>query len=82
VQDYDPVGASTMVLMSDIKGGGEPIPSVQVNAHLDKSHITAHTYPDAADPDGICSFRVDIDIATCKGNFFFACTADCSFTER
>ena len=65
VQDYDPVGASTMVLMSDIKGGGEPIPSVQVSAHLDKSHITAHTYPDASDPDGICSFRVDIDIATC-----------------
>jgi S-adenosylmethionine decarboxylase len=65
VQDYDPVGASTMVLMSDLKGGGEPIPSVQVNAHLDKSHITAHTYPDAADPDGICSFRVDIDVATC-----------------
>ena len=65
VQDYDPVGASTMVLMSDIKGGGEPIPSVQVSHHLDKSHITAHTYPDAADPDGICTFRVDIDIATC-----------------
>lgn len=65
VQDYDPVGASTMVLMSDIKGGGEPIPSAQINCHLDKSHITAHTYPDAADPDGICSFRVDIDIATC-----------------
>ncbi len=65
VQDYDPVGASTMVLMSDIKGGGEPIPSVQVSAHLDKSHITAHTYPDAADPDGICTFRVDIDVATC-----------------
>ncbi len=65
VQDYDPVGASTMVLMSDLKGGGDPIPSAQVNCHLDKSHITAHTYPDAADPDGICSFRVDIDIATC-----------------
>lgn len=65
VQDYDPVGASTMVLMSDIKGGGEPIPQVSVNAHLDKSHITAHTYPDASDPDGICSFRVDIDVATC-----------------
>lgn len=65
VQDYDPVGASTMVLMSDLKGGGEPIPSVQVSAHLDKSHITAHTYPDAADPEGICSFRVDIDVATC-----------------
>lgn len=65
VQDYDPVGASTMVLMSDIKGGGEPLPSVQLSAHLDKSHITAHTYPDAADPDGICTFRVDIDVATC-----------------
>ena len=65
VQDYDPIGASTMVLMSDLKGGGEPIPSPQVSHHLDKSHITAHTYPDAADPDGICSFRVDFDIATC-----------------
>lgn len=65
VQDYDPVGASTMVLMSDIKGGGEPIPSAQVSAHLDKSHITSHTYPDASDPEGICTFRVDIDVATC-----------------
>lgn len=68
-QDYEPVGASTMVLMSDIKGGkwdeDKKIPSTQVNCHLDKSHITAHTYPDASDPQGICSFRVDIDIATC-----------------
>jgi S-adenosylmethionine decarboxylase len=68
-QDYDPVGASNMVLMSDIAGGkwedAQQIPSPQVNMHLDKSHITAHTYPDASDPQGICSFRVDIDIATC-----------------
>ena len=66
-QDYDPVGTSSMVLMSDIKGGGEPIleKGPQVSMHLDKSHITAHTYPDAADPNGICTFRVDIDIATC-----------------
>lgn len=64
-QDYEPVGASTMVLMSDIKGGKWENPSSQVNLHLDKSHITAHTYPDASDPKGICSFRVDIDIATC-----------------
>lgn len=62
-QDYDPVGASTMVLMSDIKGGGWQ--TDQVSMHLDKSHITAHTYPDAYDPEGVCSFRVDIDIATC-----------------
>lgn len=67
LQDYDPVGASTMTLMSDIKGGkwDENNTTVQYNAHLDKSHITAHTYPDASDPEGICSFRVDIDIATC-----------------
>lgn len=74
LQDYDPVGASTMTLMSDLKGGkwdgddalvSSPGGSTQVCAHLDKSHITAHTYPEACDPNGICSFRVDIDIATC-----------------
>mgnify|MGYP000427090810 CR=1 FL=1 len=71
-QNYDPVGASSMVLMSDIKGEGKweenkksGAHTTQVNCHLDKSHITAHTYPDASDPEGICSFRVDIDIATC-----------------
>lgn len=64
-QDYDPVGASTMVLMSDLKGGGWEKPSPDVSMHLDKSHVCAHTYPDAGDPNGICSFRVDIDIATC-----------------
>ncbi|MFW5872315.1 MAG: S-adenosylmethionine decarboxylase, partial [bacterium] len=68
-QDYDPVGASTMVLMSDYMGGKweEEFGNshTQVKMHLDKSHITAHTYPEAADPNGICSFRVDIDIATC-----------------
>src|SRR5690606_33131333 len=69
VQNYDPVGASTLVLMSDIKGGkwDEPLKAktAGVSMHLDKSHITSHTYPDASDPQGICSFRVDIDIATC-----------------
>lgn len=73
-QDYEPVGASTLVLMSDIKGGGDTWQktnldqspnTTMVNLQLDKSHITAHTYPDAEDPNGICSFRVDIDIATC-----------------
>jgi S-adenosylmethionine decarboxylase len=58
-QDYDPYGASSLVLMSD---SGSPI---TVAAHLDKSHLTAHTYPDVDDPRGICSFRVDIDVATC-----------------
>ncbi len=80
VQDYDPVGASTMTLMSDIKGGkwetadglGAAVPGAVIASpgaavamHLDKSHITTHTYPDASSPDGICTFRVDIDVATC-----------------
>ena len=66
VQDYEPCGASTMTLMSDVKGGKwEPAPGAAVAMHLDKSHITTHTYPDASSPDGICTFRVDIDVATC-----------------
>lgn len=84
IKDYDPVGASTMTLMSDIKGGkwegdspsapliaGQPpvmaggFGGAAVKLHLDKSHITTHTYPDASDPEGICTFRVDIDVATC-----------------
>ena len=58
LQNYDPYGASCVMLLSDIKGGG-------VTMHLDKSHITAHTYPDFDNPHGILSFRVDIDLSTC-----------------
>ncbi len=57
-QDYDPYGASSLVLMSDLG-------HTSVGAHLTKSHLCAHTYPDVLDPRGVCSFRVDIDIATC-----------------
>ncbi len=60
IQNYDPYGASAMLLLSDIKAG-----SCQVDFHLDKSHITAHTYPDFEEPNGVVSFRVDIDISTC-----------------
>lgn len=34
-------------------------------AHLDKSHITVHTYPEIHPVDGIATFRVDIDVSTC-----------------
>lgn len=34
-------------------------------AHLDKSHITVHTYPESHPDDGISTFRVDIDVSTC-----------------
>ena len=36
-----------------------------VVAHLDKSHITVHTYPESHPDNGIASFRADIDVSTC-----------------
>jgi len=58
LQNYEPYGASSMILLGDIKGSG-------VDMHLDKSHITAHTYPDFDNKSGILSFRVDIELSTC-----------------
>lgn len=66
--NYEPVGASTMTLMSDAQGGKWETVSSQgscVKSHLTKSHLTSHTYPDASAPNGICTYRVDFDIATC-----------------
>lgn len=66
-QDYQPVGASSMILVND--AGHVPASTmagrIGVGAHLDKSHLCAHTYPDTSDPDGVCSVRLDINIATC-----------------
>lgn len=36
-----------------------------VVAHLDKSHVTVHTYPEFHPETSIATFRVDIDVATC-----------------
>lgn len=36
-----------------------------VVGHLDKSHLTVHTYPELHPHNGIASFRVDIDVSTC-----------------
>ncbi len=41
-----------------------PLPST-VLAHLDKSHITVHTYPESHPDEGISTFRADIDVSTC-----------------
>jgi len=64
MQDYEPYGASSMLLLSDIKCDSACL-AKSINFHIDKSHITAHTYPDFDEPNGIVSFRVDIDISTC-----------------
>ena len=36
-----------------------------VVAHLDKSHITVHTYPESHPDNGISTFRADIEVSTC-----------------
>ena len=62
-QDYDPQGASVTLLIAD--GSMVPIKGDTVVAHLDKSHVTVHTYPEYHPDTSIATFRVDIDVATC-----------------
>ena len=75
MQDYDPQGASVTILISESENRTEscgelqkespgPLPEAVV-AHLDKSHITVHTYPENHPDRGISTFRADIDISTC-----------------
>lgn len=41
-----------------------PLPETVV-AHLDKSHICVHTYPESHPEGGLCTFRADIEVSTC-----------------
>ncbi|MDR1736697.1 MAG: adenosylmethionine decarboxylase [Oscillospiraceae bacterium] len=63
-QDYEPQGASVTFLIAEESmipaGSGET-----VVAHLDKSHVTVHTYPEYHPDNAIATFRVDIDVTTC-----------------
>jgi S-adenosylmethionine decarboxylase len=75
-QDYDPQGASVTILISEEevplycidpscnRGILTPTPE-HVVGHLDKSHLTVHTYPESHPIQGINTFRVDIDVSTC-----------------
>jgi S-adenosylmethionine decarboxylase len=78
-QDYDPQGASVTMLISEEPLVAEQLPNFAkpgplarsglfpdaVVAHLDKSHITVHTYPESNPVTGISTFRADIDVSTC-----------------
>lgn len=75
-QDYDPQGASVTMLVAEnevinddpivVNNNESPGPSSQaVVGHLDKSHITVHTYPENHPDRGISTFRADIDVSTC-----------------
>lgn len=72
-QDYDPQGASVTILVSEEPMVSEGISNIEapgplpdaVVGHLDKSHLTVHTYPESHPDNGISTFRVDIDVSTC-----------------
>ncbi len=63
-QDYNPQGASVTILVCE-DPIQKPLKKESVAAHLDKSHITVHTYPEYHPDDGVCTFRADIDVSTC-----------------
>ena len=71
--DYEPLGASVTLLISEevpamagVTNSESPGPTpASLVAHLDKSHLTVHTYPESHPEQGICTFRADIDISTC-----------------
>lgn len=75
-QDYDPQGASVTFLIAEeaavASGQKKPLGETVVKpvsdtvvGHLDKSHVTVHTYPEFHPETSIATFRVDIDVATC-----------------
>ncbi len=65
-QDYDPQGASVTCLIAESSKIGKLMGETEtVVAHLDKSHVTVHTYPEYHPENCIATFRVDIDVATC-----------------
>lgn len=79
-QDYDPQGASVNLLIAEAALSSEEIDDScnqgklvckkdlqqeTVHAHLDKSHVTVHTYPEYHPNKAISTFRVDIDVSTC-----------------
>ena len=66
-QDYTPQGASVTLMISE-ESEAEPLPKTVTEsliAHLDKSHLCIHTYPEEAPQNNIAIFRADIELSTC-----------------
>ena len=77
-QDYDPQGASVSLLITEEAllttvidescncGKYSMVDSREtILGHLDKSHVTVHTYPEYHPDNSLATFRVDIDVSTC-----------------
>jgi len=73
-QRYQPQGASVTILVSEEETAQTlpfdkseqpgPLPD-SIVAHLDKSHICVHTYPESDPITGISTFRIDIEVSSC-----------------
>lgn len=76
-QDYEPQGASVTILIAEQNfhaamidkscNLGQDILKKRdaIAGHLDKSHVTVHSYPEYHPDNAIATFRVDIDVSTC-----------------
>ena len=76
-QDYEPRGASVNLLLAEDEISENVIDEScnmgkyfkdydkYLLGHLDKSHITVHTYPEYYPDNYVSTFRVDIDVSTC-----------------
>ena len=75
-QDYEPQGASVNILIADgplqeteidptNNRGILEVPPSHINAHLDTSHVSVHTFPESHPSRPVSTFRVDIDVSTC-----------------
>lgn len=75
-QDYDPQGASVNVLIAEghvppesmdksCNHGTDFLRRRDIHAHLDKSHVTVHTFPESHPDNEVTTFRVDLDVSTC-----------------
>lgn len=77
-QDYDPQGASVNLLIVEEPMNDTTLDKScnrgkyaalelrdSIMGHLDKSHLTVHTYPEYHPDKEITTFRVDIDVSTC-----------------
>jgi len=75
-QDYEPQGASVNILIAEqslntahidesCNQGKYVNKKNTVLAHLDKSHVTVHSFPEYHPDNSISTFRVDIDVSTC-----------------
>lgn len=76
-QNYDPLGASVNLLIAEEAVEDEILDlscnrncflknqRETVHGHLDKSHITVHTYPESFPDNHVVTFRADIDVSTC-----------------